>query len=232
MSKANRNKSIYTGVIILVIGVIWLLRRLGVYLPHWVFSWEMLLIAIGVMVGIDNKFRNPSSYILIIIGGVFLIDDLFMIPFHIMEIFWPLLVIGIGLTIIFQSRIRKRRIEEMGTRDSSEGGKIDSVSVFNGVKKNIHSQDFSGGELVTIFGGSEINLMQSDFEGTVNLEVTAVFGGVKLIVPRHWEVRTEVTTVFGGVDDKRHSAVDVIPENKVLILTGTVLFGGLDIVNY
>ena len=74
--------------------------------------------------------------------------------------------------------------------------------------------------------------MNADFNGLINLDCTVVFGGLKLIVPKNWEIRTEVTSIFGGVDDKRQSAVNVLPDDKVLVVSGTVLFGGLDIVNY
>ncbi len=230
MTAQKRNKSIYTGVVILLIGVVWLLRRAGLELPYWLFSWEMLLIAIGAVIGIDTKFKNPTSYILMIIGGVFLIDDVFGIPFRVMDYFWPLLVITVGLIIIFQSRIRAKRIN---INAGGSGDKLDSVSVFNGVKRNITSKSFQGGEVVTIFGGTELNLMQADISGHSHLEVTVLFGGAKLIIPRNWEVRPEVTTIFGGVDDKRLSAVEIVTEDdKILTITGTVVFGGLDIVNY
>jgi len=232
MTTQSKNKSVYTGVVILIIGLVWLLRRMGVYLPYWVFSWETLLIAIGLIIGIDNKFRNPASYILIAIGSVFLIDDIFAINFNIFQYFWPLLVIGVGLTIIFQARFRGSRIAKSFQNVPGSGEQLDITSVFNGVKRNVDSKSFLGGEIVTIFGGTEINLMQADFEGTINLDSTVVFGGLKLIVPKNWEIRTEVTSIFGGVDDKRQSAVNVLPDDKVLVITGTVLFGGLDIVNY
>jgi len=232
MTAQSKNKSVYTGVVILIIGVIWLLRRMGLYLPYWVFSWETLLIAIGFIIGIDNKFRNPASYILIAIGAIFLINDIFNIDFNIFQYFWPLLVIGVGLTIIFQSRLRSRRMGSSFKRDSWQGEQLDITSVFNGVKRNVDSKSFRGGEIVTIFGGAEINLMQADFDGQINIDSTVVFGGLKLIVPKNWEVRTEVTSIFGGVDDKRQSAVNVLPDEKILVISGTVLFGGLDIVNY
>ena len=37
-----------------------------------------------------------------------------------------------------------------------------------------------------MFGGAEINFMQADIQGRVELEVNQVFGGTKLIVPAHW----------------------------------------------
>ncbi|WP_421754861.1 LiaF transmembrane domain-containing protein [Croceimicrobium sp.] len=229
MSRHNRNKSIYVGVAILVIGVIMFLRKMNIYIPEWIWSFEMLLIGIGVAVGIDNKFRNPSSYILIGLGGLLLLDDIFYFDFNIWYYFWPLLVISIGLIIIFQSRFRAAKVDNFS---GNEADKLDSVAIFNGVKRSINSKSFAGGEVVTIFGGTELNLMNADFEGTANLEMTVLFGGAKLFVPKNWEVRPEVTSIFGGVDDKRHSAIEVMPDNKVLYLTGTVVFGGLEIVNY
>jgi predicted membrane protein len=227
-------KSVVTGGAILIIGLIWLLRKAGVAMPYWLFTWEMLLIAIGLQIGLSSKFQNPASYVLMIIGGFFLIDDLFILPVRIMEFFWPALLIIVGVIIISQARRGKNWLKKKGQHHSGlEGSGVSSVSIFNGIKKQITSKNFNGGEIVNVFGGTELNCMQADFQGTTYLDVTVIFGGAKLIIPKNWEVRTEVTPIFGGVDDKRHSAVEIVPDQeKVLIISGTVLFGGLDIVNY
>jgi predicted membrane protein len=230
MSTQQRNKSIYVGIAILGIGIVWFMRRMGVQFPDWLWSIEMLLIAIGASVGIASKFRNPTSYVLMGLGGLLLIDDFFYFDFNIWHYFWPILVIAVGLTIIFQSRLRAAK---MDSYSGDEADKLDSIAIFNGVKRNIHSKAFAGGEVVTIFGGTELNLMNADIQGTAHLEMTVLFGGAKLFVPKNWEVRPEVTSLFGGVDDKRHSVVEVMPDDsKVLYLSGTVAFGGLEIVNY
>lgn len=227
--KGRSKKAIITGSVILLVGIIWLLRKAGVYIPHYLLGWEMILILIGLAIGVDNKFRNPASYVLIAIGGVFLIDDVFAIPFHVMEYFWPLLVIFIGLMVLIRPN-RKSGVE--GAKAEGPFDKLDLVSIFNGTKRNVQTKQFRGGETVTIFGGTELNLLQADMQQPVVLETTTIFGGTKLIVPRDWEVRTEATAIFGGVEDKRVSAVEVVSEERVLIITGTVIFGGVDIVSY
>ena len=59
-----------------------------------------------------------------------------------------------------------------------------------------------------------------------------MFGGLKIIVPSNWEVKTQMTTIAAGVEDKRgRGGLEVVPD-KTLILKGTVLFGGVDIQNY
>jgi predicted membrane protein len=244
IKRKRGNSALYTGLFIVALGVIWLLRKAGVYLPGWIFSWQTILIVIGLGIGVGNNFRNAASWVLIGIGTIFLINDIFFIPFEIRQYFWPVLVIAIGLVIIFKPRSRWRK--HVGDGDSVDShvevgsgtgtfGRddvLDIVSIFNGLKRSITSKNFKGGESVTVFGGSEINLLQADFEKEAVLDVTVVFGGLKLIVPKNWEVRTEVTSILAGVEDKRYSAVEVLPDEKVFIITGTVVFGGIDIASY
>lgn len=111
---------------------------------------------------------------------------------------------------------------------------IESTVVFAGVKKNVISKTFKGGEVTNVFGGSEINLMQADIEGTANLEVTQVFGGTTIIVPAHWDVKTEqMVTVLGNVEDKRPVNPNIGTEDrKTLRLIGTTVFGGIEIRSY
>ncbi len=73
-----------------------------------------------------------------------------------------------------------------------EGDYIESTSIFGGVRKNYITKDFKGGEIVCVFGGAEINLMQADIIDKAELELTMVFGGAKLTIPSHWIVKHEM----------------------------------------
>ncbi|WP_417612819.1 LiaF transmembrane domain-containing protein [Owenweeksia hongkongensis] len=240
----NRSKKgIVTGVVIIGFGVVLLLRKMDIIIPDWIFSWQTLLIFIGLMIGISSDFRKPASWILMGLGTVFLINDMFYIPFQIREFFWPVAIIVVGLIVIVRPKGRRKQWssesyngdyvkKDTSGFDADRSNRLDSVSVFNGSKKRIIAKDFQGGETVTIFGGTEINLLQADFENTITIDCVAIFGGLKLIVPPNWEIQNNVTGVMGGVEDKRVSAVEVVPDNKRLILTGAVVFGGMDIVSY
>jgi len=118
------------------------------------------------------------------------------------------------------------------TRESySSDDYIDTTSIFSGVHKKMVSKNFKGGDVTTVLGGSEIDLSQADFTGTVRLEVTQIMGGTKIIVPPHWEVRSEITAVFAGFEDKRQQPAMTNPE-KVLIINGTSVLGGIELKNY
>lgn len=232
-------KGMFTGILILTAGVIWLFDNMGYYAPDWLFHWPMILIIGGVFSGLNDGFRRPITWILIGVGVAFTLGDILVIPLHLFEYFWPMMVIIIGLIILIRPK-KERVIKDHinGTtkiHDENEfekGSVLDGLALFNATKKNIFSKDFRGGETVTVFGGTEINLLQADFEHPITIEAVVVFGGLKLIVPPNWDVRIEATNILAGIDDKRSSSIQVVPENKVLILTGIVVFGGIDIVSY
>jgi hypothetical protein len=121
---------------------------------------------------------------------------------------------------------------EFKAESNDEGEFLDSTAVFGGVRKVILSKNFKGGEATSVFGGHEIDLSKSDINGTVELELTQVFGGTKLIVPKHWNIKSEVVAFLGGVEDKRVSDPSMIDYSKTLLLRGTSVLGGLDIRNY
>jgi hypothetical protein len=74
--------------------------------------------------------------------------------------------------------------------------------------------------------------MQADIQGEIELDLTQIFGGCKLIVPSHWEIKSELVNIFGGVEDKRPTQNINTDHSKVIILRGTSIFGGIEIRSY
>jgi predicted membrane protein len=229
------------GIILVAVGAVLLARQLGFEFPAWLFTWPVMLIVIGLYIGARHLFRNPGWIVLVTIGGIFLIDRLYA-DINIATFFWPLFIIAAGILMIFKPHRktwnRQALYDHTDTHEfpveQEEVIKedfLDSVSIFGGVKKNIISKNFKGGEITCIMGGAEINLSQADIQGRVTLEVTQVLGGTKLIVPSHWDVQPEMVAVLGGVEDKRQLQSNVA-EDKVLILKGTSVLGGIEIKSF
>ncbi|HSG68738.1 MAG TPA: LiaF domain-containing protein, partial [Bacteroidales bacterium] len=102
---------------------------------------------------------------------------------------------------------------------------LQEISVFGGGERMIHADNFKGGEVISVFGGSKIDLTKTTLspEGA-EIEIVAVFGGSSLVVPSDWTVKMEIFNIFGGFSDKRMK-VQVDP-NKVLVVKGVAFFGG------
>lgn len=112
METEKRNKNLFVGVGLIMVGVVFLLERLGIYsdfIHHYLFRWESLLILIGaLLILIRRKF--VSGIITMGVGFYFLMDDLYF-AFHNWEIwFIPVALILAGLAYIIDpgSKIRTK----------------------------------------------------------------------------------------------------------------------------
>jgi len=259
----SRSSGVWTGVLLLLIGVDYFLVENNVF-PKWMWSWEVLLIAMGLFIGVRHNFRSPAWFILMVIGGVFLIkSDEFgrYFPGINLNNIWPVALIILGLFFILRPRrhrywhdqvneqVQSKIDQALGAHDEPSNIKgeaaqgqaaqsfmsedfIDSTSIFGGVKRNIISKNFRGGDITNIMGGSEIDLTQADINGIVTIDLTQVFGGTKLIVPSNWQVKAQMAAIFGGVEDKRSIQNTALDPNKILVLDGTSIFGGIEIRSY
>ena len=117
------------------------------------------------------------------------------------------------------------------TRPGTREDYVDTTTFFGGVHKKIVSKNFKGGDIVTIMGGTELDLSQADFTGMVKLDIVQVCGATKIIVPSNWSIRSEVTAIFAGFEDKRQQPFTNNPD-KVLLIDGTSLMGGIELRNY
>lgn len=231
---------IWTGVFLLIVGALALLRSFGIPIPNFLYSWQMLLIGLGLYFGLKHNFQNPTWIILLLVGTAFLLNDFFLVG-DLRKHIWPLVIIAVGVFFIFRPKGRKSfrkgdiagiDLEADEDIPKSRQDYVDATSIFASTKKNILTKNFRGGDITNIFGGTEINLTQADIQGTAKLDVTTIFGGAELIVPSHWIIKSEAVTIFGGIDDKRSISTPAETPEKVLIIEGTILFGGIDIKSY
>ncbi len=224
------------GVVLMFLGL-FLIADLADIVPwrlrDFIFTWQALLIFLG-LIFISNKENKGTGVILIVIGSFFLLPRVIDVPYYWRSLFWPSILILLGLVVIFSSRRHRGSATYFGgNKKTSSDDWIDDVTVFGGGDRIINSQQFQGGKLTHIFGGSKIDFSRAQLApGRNYMEVVMIFGGTKLIVPESWDVKVEVTSVFGGFSDKRVRTIVVSETDRSLHITGVNVFGGGEIVNY
>jgi len=236
MIKHNENKRIIVGVLIMIVGAALLMRNFGIYsyyINHYIFRWEMILIAIGLVGILSHKGPHPG-YILFIIGGAFYVRNEFNIfsGINFWQLFFAFIFIIAGIFLIFK---RRSTFEcKKGHFGSSTGiDHIEEIAIFGGGDRTIVTDNFRGGKILAVFGGSNFDLTRSKLAPGKNyIDVLAVFGGLKLVVPEDWNVKISAVSVIGGFSDKRRfrniekTADDDKPQ---LIIKGLLIFGGGEI---
>ncbi|HRZ97107.1 MAG TPA: LiaF-related protein [Paludibacter sp.] len=235
------------GLVLMLIGITFLGFNIGIIplkLKPVIFSWQMLLILLGVL----NFFKRHlvSGTVLILVGVFFIIPKLVAISpyfsnldYNFTQLYWPMLLIVAGGLIIF-SRTFAPKWWKTEWKDHkhifgdntenykytyTEGG-FSKNSVFGSGSHIVLDPEFKGGDLNAVFGGITLDLRKTNLpEGSTILEVNAVFGGVTIYVPNDWFVDIHVDAVFGGFEDTRFNT-QIADNTRKLILRGACVFGG------
>lgn len=221
------------GLILVLIGLFLVLRNTGFFpygMSRIVFSWPMLLVAIGLVITLGSSGSKSSGVIVMAVGAFFLIPHIFRDAFDI-DLFWPSIFIIIGVIFIFTKRHGWNSVTTTGVIGDDY---IDYVNVFSGGERQIVSENFKGGKISAVFGGMELDLTQAKLAtGSNVIEIACIFGGATLIVPDDWNILIQVTPVLGGFSDSRKLLPGrVVDPTKQLIIKGAVVFGGGEIKSY
>ncbi|OGU56688.1 MAG: hypothetical protein A2X64_09370 [Ignavibacteria bacterium GWF2_33_9] len=219
------------GALLILFGLGLLGLNLGI-IPscYWgiIISWQMLLIALGVIF-LFGRNTKTSGIILIIVGGVFLLPEFTSYNIHFLKHIFPILIILLGLSLLLKKK-KKNTIFRQANLNTSD--QLDLTAIFSGGEIVYTDPIFKGGEVTAIFGGYHLDLSKSALaSGITYLDITAIFGGVEIVVPANWKITSKATAIFGGVEDKRHHSAAFDSMNE-LVLIGTTVFGGVEIKGY
>jgi predicted membrane protein len=221
------------GVVLVLAGLFLVMRNTGFFpefIDHVIFSWPMLLVVIGLVMTLGAA-EKTSGVIVMAVGGFFLIPMIFRETFHAYNMFWPSIFIIIGVIFIATKR---RGWNAVSTTGLTGDDYIDIVNVFSGGERQIVSENFKGGRISAVFGGTQLDLTKAKLAaGRNELEIACIFGGATFIVPDDWNISIAVTPVLGGFTDSRKLIPGrTVDPTRQLVIKGAVIFGGGEIKSY
>ena len=222
----NLSKIIW-GVVLLCAGVIFALNAIGITnIDIWFPGWWTLFIIIPCIVGLITEKDKTGNAIGLAFGVLLLLSQLDLFN---MSIVWDLIFPAILIVIAIKMIIRgagKNKAEEM-IEDAKEEGDIPSgFAAFSGTDMNFDSREFTGAELNAIFGGVKCDLRGAIIKKDCAIKLSAIFGGVDILVPDNVNVEIKTTSIFGGISDKTAHNPDA---DATIYISGLCLFGGADI---
>lgn len=210
-----------TGILILAFGVLALLDAFNI-IELWSYAsvwWPLAIIVAGILVLINNYREYLTAIVLVALGGILQLNRLDVIEVNVWQLFWPLVIIAIGFSILTRRGSRKLYVQD-----------ADNITAFFGGSDTINkSKNYEGGKVSAIFGGVTLDLRDATIKKEATLEVFTLCGGVEVKVPRDWQVRQQAFPILGGVETKSHTTDNT--DGPVLIITGTVALGGVEVRN-
>jgi predicted membrane protein len=236
-NNSPRNGKALVGIILLAVGTMLLLRQFSFFfIPHWIFSFPMVLIVLGLFLGARNNFHKPGSILLILLGIVLLINDN-VEGSH--DIVWPLAIIVFGAWLIlrrhshFDKDYWKQhygnkwdwRNYSGGFSPNNPGGPATGDPTASATPPNAASGAYGSPDdyldAVSIFGGVKKTILSKDFKGG---EIVNVFGGAELDFTQaeiNGRVIIDITQIFGGTKI-------IVPSHWQVISDMAAVFAGLD----
>lgn len=165
--------------------------------------------------------KHPILGIVIILIGLSMIGG-----FHIFNLLIALLIIWLGVKLLtgkspsgFYSSGKSSAHEDF----------IKRFLVFSGVNKKIVSDNFEGAEIGVVFGSCEFDLSEVKTDKKeIELNLVAVFSGIKIKIPKNWNVKTDGMGIMGGFDNATMASSKGLVTVRV---KGVAIFGGVEIVN-
>ncbi len=226
------SSQIIAGGLIIVVGILLLLDQINLLDFGSIFQFfPLLFIGLAAWQLWQNGRQHATGPLIsIAVFGILQLAMLDIINWDIFGKLWPLILIGIGASIL----LRQRNGKDMAfsTHDRAADARFDVFAMFGGGGRQVSSQAFEGGNATVLFGGAEINLhhMQVEDKPAV-INVFAMFGGVVIKASNDTLIANHTFAMFGATSDERKQRKSLAGEKPDVVVKGTVLFGGLSIEN-
>ena len=224
--------AILLGIVLIAVGILVLLANLGklpfdIDLHHW---WPLILIVLGLVHLYNNRsIFDFSGLFLLLLGGIFLAVTLGRLCWGDVWRFWPAVLILLGISIIFRRHPVPLAFSGRAAAGSGEST-VQVTNLLSGTDRRITSQEFKGGDVHNILGGTKVDLLEAKLAaGEWLLTVSTILGGVEIFVPRDWNIEVQPTNMLGGVDDRTRQAPAA--GGGKLVIKASALLGGIDIKN-
>lgn len=227
MHDQNWGPRIIIGGFIVLIGLSLFLNEIGVntfgFNPlSW---WPLLLVILGLWMFTRRKMIGGAFFILL--GIMFLAGSVF--SFNAFAVIWPLIIIFVGVSILFRPD-KHGNWHDSGDMNQVHKDRLDESIVFWAQNEKVISDNFKGGKLDCVFGGFKLDLSEVKLaKDGASLEVSGVFGGGEIILPKGVKVEMENASIMGGITNRVTDKGGT--DSPVLKIKATAVFGGLELKN-
>ena len=225
-------KPIVWGVAIIALGIIFGGNALGLFNFDIFFEgWWTLFIIVPSLISLITEKDKLASLGFLAAGVILLLAAQNVFSYDVAwKIILAVALVIAGLTIILKSVLHNKNDEEVAkkVKDLGDGKTMDSqMAVFSGSDRVYKDEVFSGSNVMAVFGGVNLDLMNAKFEKDTVIKAFALFGGIDIIVPDDVKVKIKSGFVFGGFSDDRKNVTEKGKHTIYIDAAGG--FGGVSI---
>ncbi|MBQ9747226.1 MAG: hypothetical protein IJV98_00440 [Clostridia bacterium] len=215
------------GILLIGAGVLFGLKALGIWDFDLFFDgWWTLFIIIPCAIGLFTEREKTGNVFGLCLGIALLLCCQDVLSFSMLwKLLIPVAIIVVGVKMIL-SAVPASKTNEMLDKMKAEGREpVVGCATFSGCDLRLDGEIFEGADLTAAFGGVKCDLKHAVIEKDCAIRVSAIFGGIDILVPDHINVKVNANCIFGGVSNKTQVRQDA----PTLYVSGICMFGGVDI---
>lgn len=214
------------GFIIVVIGILYLTETLvpGFHVDFDII-WPIVIMAFGLNTILKRKKLDMFSTVLLFVGTWYLLLNVNFIPEECEGIFWPIIVIIMGLSIMLSSVNFHNKVKKLGK--VSREGMTSYSGIFSGVEEKVKTKDFKGTTIYAVFGGVDLDLRDVEIKENVVINIYCAFGGATLLMPKEYNIIMNSTALFGANENKCDH--EFHEKGKTIYVNCSSIFGGTEL---
>lgn len=223
----KKTSSVLWGIVLIVAGVIFALNVFNITdIDIFFDGWWTLLIIVPCAIGLFTEREKTGNIIGIVIGVVLLLCCQDILSFSMLwKLLVPAIIVIVGLKMVLTGLFGNKANEIMKQLRLEGKEPKAGCAVFSGCDMNYDGQVFEGAELTAVFGGVECDLRNAVIEKDCAVQVSAIFGGIDILVPSNINVKVSSNSIFGGVSNKTAAHQNA----PTIYVSGICMFGGVDI---
>jgi len=203
------------GGILIIVGILFLGNSMSWWDANIFFKgWWTLFIIVPSIKGLIKK-EWVSSILGLAIGIMLLLASREYIAWKMVgELFIPVVLITIGLSLVIKPKTKKTKNDEDNTY----------IGIFSGCEEKLKQLE-NNTKVIAVFGGVDLDLTDVNIKENTSIECITVFGGIDIKLPKNVNVITKGVPIFGGIENKNHQNGEV-----TITIKYVSIFGGIDLI--
>ncbi len=176
------------------------------------WGWPLILVALGLGQYAIDRSARWSSAVLVVAGLVLLGFTTGLFTTSVWSVLIPAILVVVGLAVILPAGAMK------GDR---QGEGVDAFAMLRGATVASQSHQLKGGDLTVIAGQLTVDLSEASPAPGARIDLTAVFAGCDIIVPKGWRIHVTGIPLLGGWDDTtdRSAITETSPSIEIRIIS-------------
>ena len=223
----KKTSKIIWGVVLIIGGIIFALNTLNITNIDVFFDgWWTLIIIIPHLVGLFTEREKIRNIIGIFVGVVLLLCCQGILSFSmIMKLSVPAVIVIIGVKLLFGGLFGGKANEMISEMQKKGKEPRTACACFSTFEMKCDGEAFDGAELTAAFGNVKCDLRNAIIGKDCAIKVSAVFGGIDILVPENVNVKVDSTSIFGVASNKTALHKDA----TTIYVNGVCMFGGVEI---